>query len=164
MCIRDSPCFYLRLPEGGKAVAFNERYQNAGLARQAQADTVVLGTSMVANYRPSQIAEVFGGSAVPVSYTHLDVYKRQVQAGGAGAPGRGVCFGHKRRDLVGKPASAAGRYSHRGGGESIRRKSFKLEKGSRQSMSIAENIAQVRAEIARVCREVGRDPQEIRCV
>ena len=38
------PCFYLRLPEGGKAVAFNERYQNAGLARQAQADTVVLGT------------------------------------------------------------------------------------------------------------------------
>lgn len=25
------PCFYLRLPEGGKAVAFNERYQNAGL-------------------------------------------------------------------------------------------------------------------------------------
>ena len=46
------PCFYLRLPEGGKAVAFNERYQNAGLLRQAQADTVVLGTSMVANYRP----------------------------------------------------------------------------------------------------------------
>lgn len=49
------PCFYLRLPEGGKAVAFNERYQNAGLARQAQADTVVLGTSMVANYRPARL-------------------------------------------------------------------------------------------------------------
>lgn len=31
-------------------------------------------------------------------------------------------------------------------------------------MSIAENIAQVRAEIARVCREVGRDPQEITLV
>ncbi len=31
-------------------------------------------------------------------------------------------------------------------------------------MSIAENIAQVRAEIAQVCREVGRDPQEITLV
>lgn len=31
-------------------------------------------------------------------------------------------------------------------------------------MSITENIAQVRAEIARVCREVGRDPQEITLV
>ena len=31
-------------------------------------------------------------------------------------------------------------------------------------MSIAENIAQVRAEIARVCREVGRDPKEITLV
>ena len=31
-------------------------------------------------------------------------------------------------------------------------------------MSIAENIAQVRAEIVRVCREVGRDPQEITLV
>ena len=31
-------------------------------------------------------------------------------------------------------------------------------------MSIAENIAQVRVEIARVCREVGRDPKEITLV
>ena len=31
-------------------------------------------------------------------------------------------------------------------------------------MSIAENSAQVRAEIARVCREVGRDPKEITLV
>ena len=31
-------------------------------------------------------------------------------------------------------------------------------------MSIAENIAQVREEIARVCREVGRDPKEITLV
>ncbi len=77
--------------------------------------------------------------------------------------GRGVCFGHKRRDLVGKPASAAGRYSHRGGGESIRRKSFKLEKEVGKSMSIAEYCAGA-AEIARVCREVGVTPREITLV
>lgn len=59
------PCLYYRVPE--KAVFFNERYQNAGLLRHARADTVLLGTSMVANYRPSQVESVFGGSAVKLT-------------------------------------------------------------------------------------------------
>lgn len=59
------PCLYYRVPE--QAVFFNERYQNAGLLRHARADTVLLGTSMAANYRPSQIEAVFGGSAVKLT-------------------------------------------------------------------------------------------------
>lgn len=59
------PCLYYRVPE--EAVFFNERYQNAGLLRHAQADTVLLGTSMAANYRPSQVEAAFGGSAVKLT-------------------------------------------------------------------------------------------------
>lgn len=59
------PCLYYRVPE--RAVFFNERYQNAGLLRHAEADTVLLGTSMVANYCPSQVEAVFGGSAVKLT-------------------------------------------------------------------------------------------------
>lgn len=59
------PCLYYRVPE--QAVFFNERYQNAGLLRHAEADTVLLGTSMVANYRPSQVEAAFGGSAVKLT-------------------------------------------------------------------------------------------------
>ena len=89
------PCFYLRLPEGGKAVAFNERYQNAGLLRQAQADTVVLGTSMVANYRPSQISEVFGGSAVRLTVPdgYLSEFDTTLEAVFASHPPERVIFG-----------------------------------------------------------------------
>lgn len=61
------PCLYFRPPADGKAVFFNERYQNAGLARNLPADTVLLGTSMVANYRASHVAEVFGGTAVKLT-------------------------------------------------------------------------------------------------
>lgn len=36
----------------------------AGLARNVEADTVLMGTSMAANYRSSQIADAFGTSAL----------------------------------------------------------------------------------------------------
>ena len=61
------PCFYYRIPADRDLVFFNERYQDAGLARQIPADTVVLGTSMVANYRISQIEETFGGTGVKLT-------------------------------------------------------------------------------------------------
>lgn len=61
------PCYYFRPPENGRGVFFNERYQNAGLARNTPADTVVLGTSMAANFRPSHVAAIFGGTAVKLT-------------------------------------------------------------------------------------------------
>lgn len=45
------PCLYYRVPDKWQPVLFNERYQMAGLAKNVEADTVLVGTSMAANYR-----------------------------------------------------------------------------------------------------------------
>ena len=65
VCVSD-PCFYYRLPPEGEGVYFSERCQAAGLARNVPADTVVIGTSMAANYRKSHIEEVFGGAGLRI--------------------------------------------------------------------------------------------------
>ena len=49
------PCLYYRVPDKWQPVLFNERYQMAGLAKNVEADTVLVGTSMAANYRSSWI-------------------------------------------------------------------------------------------------------------
>lgn len=61
------PCFYYHMPEDGQAVFFNERYQAAGLAKNVPADTVVLGTSMAANYRSSWVEECYHTPAVRIA-------------------------------------------------------------------------------------------------
>ena len=61
------PCLYYRMPQSWNPVFFNERYQAAGMAKNVEADTVLLGPSMAANYRASQIAETFGTSAVRIT-------------------------------------------------------------------------------------------------
>jgi hypothetical protein len=61
------PCFYYRFPDRWQPVFFSERYQAAGLAKNVPADTVVMGSSMAANYRAGQVAETFGGTAVRIT-------------------------------------------------------------------------------------------------
>ncbi|MBP3485596.1 MAG: hypothetical protein J6J81_02050, partial [Oscillospiraceae bacterium] len=61
------PCLYYRMPTRYQPVFFSERYQAAGLARNVEADTVLMGTSMAANYRAGQIGETFGGMAVRIT-------------------------------------------------------------------------------------------------
>lgn len=61
------PCLYYRIPENWDPVLFSERYQAAGLAKNVPADTVLMGTSMAANYRRSDIAETFGTTAVRIT-------------------------------------------------------------------------------------------------
>lgn len=61
------PCLYYRMPDRWQPVFFSERYQAAGLAKNVQADTVLMGTSMAANYRSSQIADTFGTTAVRIT-------------------------------------------------------------------------------------------------
>lgn len=61
------PCLYFRIPAGHQPVFFNERYQDAGLAKNVKGDTVLLGTSMVANYRVSEVEKIFGGTAVKLT-------------------------------------------------------------------------------------------------
>lgn len=61
------PCLYYRLPTNWSPVFFNERYQTAGLIRHCPADTVLMGTSMTANYRPSDMEEVFDTSCLRIT-------------------------------------------------------------------------------------------------
>ncbi len=61
------PCLYYRLPEDRLPVFFNERYQAAGLVKNVPADTVLLGTSMAANYRASWIEEFYHGPGLRVT-------------------------------------------------------------------------------------------------
>ena len=61
------PCLYYRMPDKWEPVYFSERYQGAGLAKNVPADTVLVGTSMAANYRASEVGEAFGGTAVRIT-------------------------------------------------------------------------------------------------
>ena len=61
------PFFYYRWDAEGEGVFFNQRYQNAGIARNAEADTILLGTSMVSNFRASYLEEFFGGTAAKIT-------------------------------------------------------------------------------------------------
>ena len=61
------PALYYRMPADGKTAYFSERYQSAGMAKNAAADTVLIGTSMASNYRASRIGEIFGGSGLRIT-------------------------------------------------------------------------------------------------
>ncbi len=61
------PFYYYRWDADGEGVFFNQRYQDAGIARNCKAESVVLGTSMVSNFRASYLTESFGGSAAKLT-------------------------------------------------------------------------------------------------
>lgn len=63
------PSFHYHLPLSSIVPVYqNERYQNAGLAKQLSYDTVILGSSVTANFRPSQFNELFGGETIKMTY------------------------------------------------------------------------------------------------
>ena len=61
------PFCYYRMPEKWEPVFFDERNQMVGFAKHSEADTVLLGTSMAANYRASWIEEIMGGKAARIT-------------------------------------------------------------------------------------------------
>lgn len=61
------PCLYYRMPSAWQPVFFNERYQAAGLAKNVPAGTVLLGSSMAANYRASWIEEYYRTPALRIT-------------------------------------------------------------------------------------------------
>lgn len=61
------PCLYYRMPTSWQPVFFNERYQAAGIAKNIPADTVLLGTSMAANYRASWIETYYRTPSVRIT-------------------------------------------------------------------------------------------------
>lgn len=61
------PFYYYRWDSDGEGVFFNQRYQDAGIARNCEAENVILGTSMVSNFRASYLTERFGGTAAKLT-------------------------------------------------------------------------------------------------
>ncbi len=61
------PYFHYHDPDVTGDVWMDERYQAAGLLRTQDYDTVLMGTSLAANYQPSWLDEAFGGKAVQVT-------------------------------------------------------------------------------------------------
>ena len=61
------PALYYRMPADGKAAYFSERYQSVGMAKNAAADTVLIGTSMASNYRASRVGEIFGNTGLRIT-------------------------------------------------------------------------------------------------
>lgn len=67
MTVTADPFFYYSWDEEGEEIFFNQRYQSAGIARNAEMDTLILGTSMVSNFRASYLEETFGGKAAKIT-------------------------------------------------------------------------------------------------
>lgn len=61
------PFFHYRAPDPEAEVWFDERYQNAGLLRSQQYETVLMGTSLAANYRPFWFDVFYKTSTVKVT-------------------------------------------------------------------------------------------------
>lgn len=63
------PAFQYHLPFAGiQATYTNERYQNAGLIKNQQYDSICIGSSVTSNFRASWFDERFGGKTLKVSY------------------------------------------------------------------------------------------------
>ena len=63
------PAFQYHLPLPGiEATYTNERYQNAGLIKNQDYDSVCIGSSVTSNFRASWFDERFGGKTLKVSY------------------------------------------------------------------------------------------------
>lgn len=62
------PFFHYRAPDPAGEVWFDERYQCAGLLRSQSYETVLLGTSLAANYRPFWFDVFYKTSTVKVTF------------------------------------------------------------------------------------------------
>lgn len=61
------PFFQFHTP-GDAEVFENERYENPGMIRNLEYDTVLMGTSLVCNYRASWFDELTGGQTIKIAY------------------------------------------------------------------------------------------------
>ncbi len=61
------PYFHYHAPDPTGEVWMDERYQAAGLLRTQTYDTVLVGTSLAANYQPSWFDQAFGAQTVQVT-------------------------------------------------------------------------------------------------
>lgn len=63
------PAFQYHVPfDGINSVYLNERYQNAGMAKNFDYDSVVLGSSVTSNFKVSEFDEYFGGKTLKLTF------------------------------------------------------------------------------------------------
>lgn len=60
-----------------KPVYSNEIYQNPGLAKHAEYDSVIIGSSMTENFRPSYISKILGLKALKLSIAGANSYEEK---------------------------------------------------------------------------------------
>ena len=66
------PFFHYHKPLSGlKPVVNNERYQNPGIAKHFEYDSVIVGSSMTQNFRVSEFNETFGCDTVKLTYSAI---------------------------------------------------------------------------------------------
>ena len=76
--IRIDPFFHYRDVDPEGEVWFEERYQMAGLLRTQDYETVLMGTSLAANYRPEWLDTAFDTSAVKVTFPNGGLHEFDV--------------------------------------------------------------------------------------
>ena len=63
------PFFHYHKPLNGVAYTLdNSRYQNDGIVRNFEYDTLITGTSMVSNFKTTECEELFGGKAIKTPF------------------------------------------------------------------------------------------------
>ena len=62
------PFFHYRAPDPESEVWFDQRYQTAGLIRSQDYETILLGTSMVANFRPLWFDAYYDTSTIKITF------------------------------------------------------------------------------------------------
>lgn len=63
------PCFHYHAPVKGVSYQLNdERYQNNGIVRNFEYDAIVTGTSMVENFKTSEVDDIFNVNSVKVPF------------------------------------------------------------------------------------------------
>ena len=71
------PYFHYHKPlEGLEYRIWRERYQNDGILRHFDYDTVILGSSMCQNFAASEAEELFGGQAVKVTISGSTIHEQ----------------------------------------------------------------------------------------
>ena len=64
------PYFHYHKPMKGLSYTiYNERYQNDGISRNFEYDTIITGSSMTQNFKTSECDEIFGGTSIKVPYS-----------------------------------------------------------------------------------------------
>lgn len=103
------PCLYYRMPTHWQPVFFNERYQSAGMVKHVPADTVLLGTSMTANYRAGWIEESYrtSGLRITIPDGHFSEFDQIVDLLYREYPPKRVLFALDLNILIRDDSSAA---------------------------------------------------------